>query len=60
MGETTIVFVEAGAAPNGGVKFERRVVVVDEDEDGDYIPVTRGLKAGDKVVAANGILLQGS
>jgi cobalt-zinc-cadmium efflux system membrane fusion protein len=60
MGETTVVYVEAGAAPNGGIKFQRRVVTVDEDEDGDYIPVTRGLQAGDKVVAANGILLQGS
>ena len=60
MGEVTVVYIEDGLAPNNTVKFRRVVVVVDEDEDGDYIPVTKGLKPGDKVVAANGILLQGS
>ena len=60
MGDATVVYVEAGPAPNGGIKYERRRVIVDEEEEGDYVPVSRGLQPGDKVVSAHEILQQRS
>jgi cobalt-zinc-cadmium efflux system membrane fusion protein len=60
MGDVTEVFVQTGDAPKGMVRFEQRPVVVDEDEDGDYLPVSSGLKPGEQVVTKNAILLTGS
>jgi cobalt-zinc-cadmium efflux system membrane fusion protein len=59
LGDQTVVFVETGAAPNGLIRFERRPVAVDEDEGGDYLPVTHGLDRGQKIVTTGAILLAG-
>jgi cobalt-zinc-cadmium efflux system membrane fusion protein len=59
LGDQTVVFVETGAAPNGQIRFERRPVAVDEDEGGDFLPVTHGLERGDKIVTSGAILLAG-
>ncbi len=59
LGEQTIVFVEKGRAPTGQLRFERRPIAVDEAEGGDYLPVTHGLEAGERIVTSGGILLLG-
>ena len=59
LGDQTVVFVEMGTAPNGLIRFERRPVAVDEDEGGDYLPVTHGLERGEKIVTSGAILLAG-
>jgi cobalt-zinc-cadmium efflux system membrane fusion protein len=55
--EQTVVFVESGQAPDGRLKFARKVVAVDESEGADYVPVLRGLQRGDRVVSSGAILL---
>ena len=45
--------------PTGCIRFERRPVAVDEDEGGDYLPVTHGLERGEKIVTSGAILLAG-
>jgi membrane fusion protein, heavy metal efflux system len=59
IGDQTVVFVETGDAPDGRVKFTRRIVAVNEDEGADYLPIVRGLKSGDQVVTSGAILLSG-
>jgi cobalt-zinc-cadmium efflux system membrane fusion protein len=59
LGDQTVVFVQTGQAPNGLIRFERRPVAVDEDEGGDYLPVTHGLERGEKIVTSGAILLAG-
>jgi cobalt-zinc-cadmium efflux system membrane fusion protein len=59
LGDQTVVFVQVGKTPDGQLKFERRPVHVDEEEGGDYLPVTHGLGDGDPVVTSGGILLLG-
>ncbi len=59
LGEQTVVFVDSGQAPGGLLKFERRPVMVDEDEGSGFVPVTHGLEPGEKIVASGGILLVG-
>ena len=59
LGDQTVVFVQTGTAPNGLIRFERRPVAVDEDEGGDYLPVTHGLERGEKIVTNGAILLAG-
>ena len=59
LGDTYVVFVQTKAAPDGRLVFERRPVAVNEDEGGDYLPVTHGLVVGDKVVTAGAVLLSG-
>ncbi len=59
LGDQTVVFVETGGAPNGQIRFERRPVAVDEDEGGDFLPVTHGLERGEKIVTSGAILLAG-
>jgi cobalt-zinc-cadmium efflux system membrane fusion protein len=59
LGDQTVVFVQMGTAPNGQIRFERRPVAVDEDEGGDYLPVTHGLERGEKIVTSGAILLAG-
>jgi cobalt-zinc-cadmium efflux system membrane fusion protein len=58
LGEQTIVFKQIGSAPDGRLKFERIPVTV-EQEGGDWLPVTRGLQPGDRIVTSGGILLLG-
>ena len=59
IGDQTVVFVETGSAPDGRVKFSRRIVAVNEDEGTDYLPIIRGLNRGDQVVTSGAILLSG-
>jgi multidrug efflux pump subunit AcrA (membrane-fusion protein) len=59
LGDQNVVFVQVGTTKDGQLEFERRPVAVDEEEGGDYLPVTHGLVDGDKVVSSGGILLLG-
>lgn len=59
LGDQTVVFVQAGAAPGERLRFERRPIAVSEDEGGDFLPVTHGMTEGDKVVTSGAILLSG-
>jgi multidrug efflux pump subunit AcrA (membrane-fusion protein) len=43
-------------APNAD-KYERRPVIVDEDQVGDWVPVIHGLEPGDKIVTKGALLL---
>lgn len=59
LGDDTVVFVEQGPASTGQIRFERRVVAVREDMEGDLVPVTKGLVPNEKVVTTGAILLAG-
>ncbi len=60
LGEQPVVFVQHGNAPNGQLRFERRIVAVDEMAGaGDYVPIARGVERGESVVTAGGVLLLG-
>jgi cobalt-zinc-cadmium efflux system membrane fusion protein len=59
IGDQTVVFVQNGDAPDGRVKFARRIVAVNEDEGADYVPIVRGVNRGDQVVTSGAILLSG-
>jgi membrane fusion protein, heavy metal efflux system len=59
IGDQTVVFVQNGNAPDGRVKFTRRIVAVNEDEGSDYLPIVRGVNPGDRVVTSGAILLSG-
>jgi cobalt-zinc-cadmium efflux system membrane fusion protein len=52
MGEQSVVFVEAGPAPGGRVRFERVPVSVDDTYGGAFVPVEHGLEPGAHVVAS--------
>jgi cobalt-zinc-cadmium efflux system membrane fusion protein len=57
IGDQTMVFIELGKAPDGRQRFERRPVWVNEELGGDYLPVVRGIAAGEKVITGGAILL---
>jgi cobalt-zinc-cadmium efflux system membrane fusion protein len=59
LGDRTVVFVQVGQAPDGRLRFERRPVVVNEEQGGEYLPVQRNLAQGDRVVISGAILLSG-
>ncbi len=59
VGDQTMVFVRTGQAPDGRLKFSRRIVAVNEDEGTDYLPIVRGVDRGDEVVTSGAILLSG-
>ncbi len=59
IGDQTVVFVQNGNAPDGRLKFSRRIVAVNEDEGSDYVPIVRGVTRGDRVVTSGAILLSG-
>ena len=59
IGDQTVVFVETGNAPDGRVRFSRRIVAVNEEEGTDYLPIVRGVNRGDQVVTSGAILLSG-
>lgn len=56
-GDRTVVFVEEAGGAGGEVRFEARDVVVDDRVSSAWVPVTSGLKAGDRVVGSGAILL---
>jgi cobalt-zinc-cadmium efflux system membrane fusion protein len=57
--DQTVVFVETGSAPDGRLKFNRRIVAINEDQGTDYVPIVRGVGPGDRVVTAGAVLLSG-
>ncbi len=57
LGEQTIVFVQTGVTPKGFLKFERRPVAVVEEQGGDFLPVTHGLREGERIVTSGGLFL---
>jgi cobalt-zinc-cadmium efflux system membrane fusion protein len=59
LGDSTIVFVQNGQAPDGRMKFERVPVTLDVGEGSPWLPVTHGLDAGAKIVTNGAILLSG-
>jgi len=59
LGDQTMAFVDLGKAPDGRLRFERRLVSVNEELGGDYLPVIRGISAGERVVVSGTILLSG-
>jgi membrane fusion protein, heavy metal efflux system len=59
LGDQTMAFVDLGKGPDGRLRFERRPVSVNEELGGDYLPVVRGISAGEKVVTSGAILLSG-
>ena len=59
LGDQSVVFAQVGTTAKGELKFERRPVAVDEEQGGDYLPVTHGLAEGDRIVSSGAILLLG-
>jgi len=59
LGEQPVVFVQRASTLDGQVRFERRVVAVEELAGGDFVPVTRGVSPGEKVVVSGNLLLSG-
>jgi cobalt-zinc-cadmium efflux system membrane fusion protein len=57
LGTQTVVFVMAPGSQAGRYQFERRTVQVDEAVEGNRVPVRDGVKVGESVVTAGGILL---
>jgi membrane fusion protein, heavy metal efflux system len=58
-GEQTVVFREVGTTTDGLVRFERWPVKVDDEGGDSLVAVLAGLRPGDRVVSAGGILLLG-
>lgn len=59
LGDQTMVFVELGTAPDGRVRYERRPVSISEEMGGEYLPVIRGIVAGERVVVDGAVVLSG-
>ena len=60
LGDSTVVFVDGGPAPDNKTKFIRRPVIVDEGEGGPWLPLQHSeLNKGDKVVTAGAVLISG-
>jgi len=59
MADQNVVFVLGGTLPDGGVRFSRRIVGVNEEEGGEMVPILGGLKTGERVVTSGAILLSG-
>jgi len=59
LGDQIMVFVELGTAPDGRVRFERRPIAISEEMGGDYLPVVRGIEAGERVVTTGAVTLSG-
>lgn len=57
LGDQTYAFVDKGKSADGRNRFERRPVAVNEDEGGEYLPVTHGVSSGERVVTVGAILL---
>jgi hypothetical protein len=54
-----MAFIDLGKSPDGRLRFERRPVSVNEELGGDFLPVVRGISAGERVVTSGAILLSG-
>jgi cobalt-zinc-cadmium efflux system membrane fusion protein len=58
-GDQMVAYVDRGRTPDGGERFERRTVTIDDAKGGAYVPVLSGLDAGDRVVTSGALLLSG-
>jgi cobalt-zinc-cadmium efflux system membrane fusion protein len=58
-GDQLMVFVQRRSQPDGRLVFARRPVAVDEEEGGEYLPVTHGLLEGEPVVTSGALTLLG-
>jgi cobalt-zinc-cadmium efflux system membrane fusion protein len=59
LGQKTLVYVQRGTAPDGRITFESLPVDIDEGEGGQWLPISKGLAVGDRVVTAGTVLLSG-
>ena len=59
LGDQTMVFVDLGKSFDGRLRLERRPVSISEELGGDYLPVIRGISAGERVVTLGAVLLSG-
>jgi cobalt-zinc-cadmium efflux system membrane fusion protein len=59
IGSQTFAFVDLGLRPDGSRRFERRPIQVEDQTDGDLLPVRSGLKAGESLVTQGAMLLAG-
>jgi cobalt-zinc-cadmium efflux system membrane fusion protein len=57
--DETVVFVERGTTDGGKLRLVRVPVVVDEGESSQWLPVSKGLEKGTKVVTHGAVLLLG-
>jgi cobalt-zinc-cadmium efflux system membrane fusion protein len=57
--DETVVFVDKGTTPDGQLRFLRVPVEVDEGEGNKWLPVSKGLEPGTRVVTHGGVLLLG-
>jgi membrane fusion protein, heavy metal efflux system len=57
--DETVVFVERGKTDDGKIRLVRVPVVVDEGESSNWLPVSKGLDKGTRVVTHGGVLLLG-
>jgi cobalt-zinc-cadmium efflux system membrane fusion protein len=57
LADQTVVFVQLAKNGDGRERFERRPVIVGEEESGELAPVVRGLDPGEKVVVDGALLL---
>jgi len=59
LGQKTLVYVQRGTSPDGRLRFDSLPVSIDEGEGGHWLPVSKGLTAGDQVVTSGTVLLSG-
>jgi membrane fusion protein, heavy metal efflux system len=59
LGDQMFAFVETSQPGGGTREFQRRPIAVDEEEGGPFVPITRGIIPGDRVVTSGAILLSG-
>jgi cobalt-zinc-cadmium efflux system membrane fusion protein len=59
LGDKTFVYVERGKTSDGRLTFQSLPVDIDEGEGGKWLPISKGLVAGDHVVTAGTVLLSG-
>ncbi len=57
--DETVVFVERGRTESGQLRLVRVPVVVDEGESSHWLPVSKGLEKGTRVVTHGAVLLLG-
>jgi cobalt-zinc-cadmium efflux system membrane fusion protein len=59
VGDKRAVFVEKPSAHKAHRVFEERFVEIDEDDEGDWVPIESNLTSGEQVVTSGAILLLG-
>jgi membrane fusion protein, heavy metal efflux system len=57
LGDQTLVFKDIGPSPSGLLRFQQVPVEVDEDIQGDFVQVKKGLADTDTVVTSGALLL---